>query len=72
MNASAALQSNQARLLGRFQKESPAIVPGLPSVRTIPPSKVFARISLSRKLVKRGGTAATKWPGSKNWPMLLG
>ena len=65
MNASAALQSNQARLLGRFQRESPAIVPGLPSVRTIPPSKTFARISLARKLVKRGGTGAAKWPQVK-------
>ena len=70
MKCSAALQSNQARL-GRFQKERPAIVPGLPSVRTIPPSKTFARISLARKLVKRGGTEATKWPRSKNGPLLL-
>ena len=28
--------------------------------------KVFARISLARKLVKLGGTGATKWPRSKN------
>jgi hypothetical protein len=64
MKCSAALHFNQARL-GRFQKESPAVMPGLPSVCIIPPSKTFARISLPRKFVNRGRTEATKWLQAK-------
>jgi len=45
-----------------------------PSLRTYysPVTKIFARISLGRKLVERGGTGAAKWHPSKNGPVLLG
>ena len=36
------------------------------------PSNVFARISLTRKLVKRGGTGAQNGPQAKLGPVLLG
>ena len=47
---------------GGSKKKARLSCRAFPPYRTIPPSKTFARISLASKLVKRGGTGATKWP----------